>query len=46
MPFSEGEVLTLGTRAKKPERKCTYHPGLSLSPNRVILSGEVIQVAG
>lgn len=46
MPFSEGEVLTLGTRAKKPERKCTCHPGLSLSPNRAILSGEVIQVAG
>lgn len=46
MPFSEGEVLTLGTRAKKPERKYTCHPGLSLSPNRAILSGEVIQVAG
>lgn len=38
MSFSEGEVLTLSTRAKKPEWKCTCRPGLSLSPYRAILS--------
>lgn len=34
MSFPEGEVFTLGTRAKKPERKYTCHPGLSLSPQQ------------